>query len=550
MSQDGKYANAVPGRGWRSVALASFSAATLGAAFLLLPSAQAAPTDKITICHATGSTTNPYVAQTVSIEAVKGHAGHGDIIPAYVDREGVSFPGQGDQAILAAGCATTSPAPVTTSPAPVTTSPAPVTTSPAPVTTSPAPVTTSPAPGNMKVTICHATGSTTNPYVAIEVSASAVLNGHGSHDGDIIPPFTNEQTGFSFAGANWTSANEAIYVAGCSVPGVVTTSPEPVTTSPAPVTTSPAPGNMKVTICHATGSTTNPYVAIEVSASAALNGHGSHDGDIIPPFTNEQTGFSFAGANWTSANEAIYVAGCSVPGVVTTSPEPVTTSPAPVTTSPAPGNMKVTICHATGSTTNPYVAIEVSASAVLNGHGSHEGDIIPPFTNQGMTFLGLNWNAQGQAIWEAGCVVPAPVTTTPAPVTTTPAPVTTSPAPVTTSPAPVTTSPAPVTTTPAPVTTTPAPVTTTPAPVFTPAPVTTTPAPVFTPGPGNTGPGFMPAPGVVGGGGGGFYPQAVDAGSGPLDPGSSRPLWLWMVPFALLALAIGAMRQSLVEQRR
>ena len=40
------------------------------------------------------------------------------------------------------------------------------------------------------------------------------------------------------------------------------------------------------------------------------------------------------------------------------------------------GNDKITICHATGSSTNPYVVITISVNG-LNGHGDHEGDIIP-----------------------------------------------------------------------------------------------------------------------------------------------------------------------------
>src|SRR5262245_18640917 len=45
-----------------------------------------------------------------------------------------------------------------------------------------------------KVTICHATGSASNPFVQITVSENAVRNGRGhNHDGhqageDIIPP--------------------------------------------------------------------------------------------------------------------------------------------------------------------------------------------------------------------------------------------------------------------------------------------------------------------------------------------------------------------------
>ena len=38
---------------------------------------------------------------------------------------------------------------------------------------------------------------------------------------------------------------------------------------------------------------------------------------------------------------------------------------------------KVTICHRTGSAKNPYVEISVSANATTDGHGTHEGDLIP-----------------------------------------------------------------------------------------------------------------------------------------------------------------------------
>ena len=40
--------------------------------------------------------------------------------------------------------------------------------------------------------------------------------------------------------------------------------------------------NGKVTLCHATGSATNPYVEITVSMQGAANGHEKHAGDIIP----------------------------------------------------------------------------------------------------------------------------------------------------------------------------------------------------------------------------------------------------------------------------
>ena len=38
-----------------------------------------------------------------------------------------------------------------------------------------------------KETICHATGTASNPYVEITISEDGVENGHEKHDGDIIP---------------------------------------------------------------------------------------------------------------------------------------------------------------------------------------------------------------------------------------------------------------------------------------------------------------------------------------------------------------------------
>lgn len=63
------------------------------------------------------------------------------------------------------------------------------------------------------------------------------------------------------------------------------------------------------------------------------------------------------------------------------------------------GADKVTICHATGSETNPYNLITVSVNSILNpaGHGDHEDDIIPPFEG---------FDGQGDLdLLDAGCEV-------------------------------------------------------------------------------------------------------------------------------------------------
>jgi hypothetical protein len=106
----------------------------------------------------------------------------------------------------------------------------------------------------------------------------------------------------------------------------------------------------------------------------------------------------------------------------------------------------VTLCHATGATTNPYIVITVAPNAInqllfgKNGHTTHTGplfdpeggknqpawgDIIPPFewNDPVQQYPGLNWDADGIAIWENNCRIPNTPPTTPVettPVETTP----------------------------------------------------------------------------------------------------------------------------------
>ena len=70
-------------------------------------------------------------------------------------------------------------------------------------------------------------------------------------------------------------------------------------------------------------------------------------------------------------------------------------------------HVKVDVCHATGSQSNPYVSINVNVNSVgvandLNGHAGHEGDIWAPFVFDGVTYSG-----QGdQSILANGCKAP------------------------------------------------------------------------------------------------------------------------------------------------
>lgn len=87
---------------------------------------------------------------------------------------------------------------------------------------------------------------------------------------------------------------------------------------------------------------------------------------------------------------------------------------------------KVEICHATASYRNPYVINEPAADGDVSGHAGHTGpifypeieeqwgDIIPPFYyddggEEPAYFPGLNWDAEGQAIYENDCEIPTVV---------------------------------------------------------------------------------------------------------------------------------------------
>jgi hypothetical protein len=169
-----------------------------------------------------------------------------------------------------------------------------------------------------KLTICHATGNATSPYEAVTLDFNG-LTAHVDHKDDIIP---------APAG-------------GC--PKVVET----------------GANSGRLTICHATASATKPYTEITIDFNG-LSGHGNHTGDLIPA--------PEGGCPSVTPTPAI-----TVTATVTATPSGTTT---PAATVSANQDGKITICHATGSSKNPYVMITVSVNG-LNGHDKHPHDIIP-----------------------------------------------------------------------------------------------------------------------------------------------------------------------------
>jgi hypothetical protein len=167
-----------------------------------------------------------------------------------------------------------------------------------------------------KLTICHATGNATTPYETLTLDFNGLI-AHVDHPNDLIPAPAE----------------------GC---------PKAVV----------AGNNLgKLTICHATGSATNPYTEITVDFNG-LRGHSTHTGDLIPA--------PAGGCPSVTPTPAITA-------TVTATPSGTTT---PAATLSANQDGKITICHATGSQKNPYVLITVSVNG-LNGHDKHPRDIIP-----------------------------------------------------------------------------------------------------------------------------------------------------------------------------
>ncbi|HET7572950.1 MAG TPA: hypothetical protein VFJ77_09835 [Gaiellaceae bacterium] len=257
----------------------------------------------------------------------------------------------------------------------------------APTITSPSQLSGPGRSGLHKVTICHKTGS---GFVRITVDVHALKRGHTTGKGDIIPAPSS----------------------GCpSAPAPQPPAPAPAAppVQPASPPAPPAPrvktAGHKVTICHRTGSATNPYVRITVDVHALKHGHTVAKGDIIPaPAGGCPTG---------------QVAGVQTPS-----------SPCPPTTKVETVQVVDGIWHRTGSKTNPYVLIHPSLNSA---HWSKHAADIPNVVTETKTV----------SVPTTSCEETATPPTTPPVTPTPPAPTPATPTPTPTPPAPTPVAPAP-----------------------------------------------------------------------------------------------------------
>lgn len=186
----------------------------------------------------------------------------------------------------------------------------------------------------------------------------------------------------------------------------------------------------KVTICHATGSTKNPYVKISVAyQSIVKQGHDQHQGDrdIIPALPEHK----YPGKNLhliSTLENNCKTASKAEPTQPKNPVKPVGPNKPVKPTQPKdsvkPDNKqhKYTICHATNSASNPYRVITVDYNSLIKmGHGSHQGpvatskshasqlksqkirwgDVVPAIAKHG--YAGVNYTHAGKNLLANNC---------------------------------------------------------------------------------------------------------------------------------------------------
>ncbi|MEO6114838.1 MAG: hypothetical protein ABIP33_00475, partial [Pseudolysinimonas sp.] len=173
----------------------------------------------------------------------------------------------------------------------------------------------------------------------------------------------------------------------------------------------------KITLCHATSSSSNPYSITTDSVNAIINhsGHGAHPNDIIPPFTYTLHGApgSYAGQNWNAVTQLYYNNGCNA---VSATPTTVTFADAVCTAAGQYGAGSFTISSVPAGVQYQYSTTSSSGPWTNVGLGTIS---IPAGTTVWVQAIALpGYKISGTSSWShtiahptaSKCVVPAPAT--------------------------------------------------------------------------------------------------------------------------------------------
>jgi hypothetical protein len=200
-----------------------------------------------------------------------------------------------------------------------------------------------------KVTICHATGSATNPFVAIRIARSGWEHGHRKHGDDHV-----------------LAAGETCGAQASAVPDQVVALDEKPAQVPCPATSQTVREQVLVGVWHKTGSKKHPYVFITPSSHSAHYDSDKHADDVPVYTTVEHVVTTQASDTCTAAAGTAGLPPATVTPVEAAAAAPAAAAPAavaPAAATPAAGTAGTETQGATPATDTPAAATPAAGTA-------------------------------------------------------------------------------------------------------------------------------------------------------------------------------------------